>query len=473
MIYGLVDFGSTFTKLALVDGGTGALLSTSQHPTTIDTDVFEGYDAALSAALASAGVAGVDRVLAASSAAGGLRMVAVGLVDDLTASAAKRAALSAGAKVEGVWSGTLGDDAARQIRARAPDVILFAGGTDGGDRERVLHNARRLARAGTGSAVVVACNRDVADQVAAVFERTDHHTTVVDNVLPRIDVENAGPAREAIRELFIERVVRAKGLSTTSAFFDSVVMPTPAAVLACAELIAEPPDGLAGAGSAVIIDVGGATTDLHSGPCPRTAATADQSRRPGACALGAHRRRRPRRAVECRRRVRPGPTLDVRLHRPSTSAEILRAVEDRKKTPSYIPGSAEQARIDRALAASCIAKGMERHVGRLSTRYVPGDGADVVLTGRDLRESRVVLVTGGSVVRDEHAGAGVVQTAIERLDQSRPAPRSAVLLIDHHYVLAAAGLLATLDPVAAHRLLTTQVPGLADGLSQQPASTHS
>jgi uncharacterized protein (TIGR01319 family) len=154
-------------------------------------------------------------------------------------------------------------------------------------------------------------------------------------------------------------------------------------------------------------------------------------------------------------------------------AEILRAVEDRKKTPSYIPGSAEQARIDRALAASCIAKGMERHVGRLSTRYVPGDGADVVLTGRDLRESRVVLVTGGSVVRDEHAGACVVQTAIERLDQNRPAPRSAVLLIDHHYVLAAAGLLATLDPVAAHRLLTTHVPGLADGLSQQPASTHS
>jgi len=188
MIYGLVDFGSTFTKLALVDGGTGALLGTSQHPTTIDTDVFEGYDAALSAALESAGVSGVDRVLAASSAAGGLRMIAVGLVDDLTASAAKRAALSAGAKVEGVWSGTLGEDAARQIRAGAPDVILFAGGTDGGDRERVLHNARRLARAGTGSAVVVACNRDVADQVAAVFERSDHHTTVVDNVLPRIDV---------------------------------------------------------------------------------------------------------------------------------------------------------------------------------------------------------------------------------------------------------------------------------------------
>ena len=472
MIYGLVDFGSTFTKLALVDGGTGALLGTSQHPTTIDTDVFEGYDAALSAALASAGVAGVDRVLAASSAAGGLRMIAVGLVDDLTASAAKRAALSAGAKVEGVWSGTLGEDAARQIRAGAPDVILFAGGTDGGDRERVLHNARRLARAGTGSAVVVACNRDVADQVAAVFERSDHHTTVVDNVLPRIDVENAGPAREVIRELFIERVVRAKGLSTTSAFFDSVVMPTPAAVLACAELIAEPPEGLAGAGSAVIVDVGGATTDLHSvlAPGPPRRRTSRVGPAPA----------RSGRTVEGDLGVRWNADVVYAQDQRWMSdyiglddAEILRAVEDRKKTPSYIPGSAEQARIDRALAASCIAKGMERHVGRLSTRYVPGDGADVVLTGRDLRESRVVLVTGGSVVRDEHAGACVVQTAIERLDQNRPAPRSAVLLIDHHYVLAAAGLLATLDPVAAHRLLTTHVPGLADGLSQQPASTHS
>ena len=472
MIYGLVDFGSTFTKLALVDGGTGALLSTSQHPTTIDTDVFEGYDAALSAALASAGVAGVDRVLAASSAAGGLRMIAVGLVDDLTASAAKRAALSAGAKVEGVWSGTLGDDAARQIRECAPDVILFAGGTDGGDRERVLHNARRLARAGTGSAIVVACNGDVADQVAAVFERTDHHTTVVDNVLPRIDVENAGPAREAIRELFIERVVRAKGLSTTSAFFDSVVMPTPAAVLACAELIAEPPEGLAGAGSAVIIDVGGATTDLHSVLAPGSPRR--RTNRVGPAPA------RSARTVEGDLGVRWNAdvvyTQDQRWmsdYIGLDDAEILRAVEDRKKTPSYIPGSPEQARIDRALAASCIAKGMERHVGRLSTHYVPGDGADVVLTGRDLRESRVVLVTGGSVVRDEHAGAGVVQTAIERLDQSRPAPRSAVLLIDHHYVLAAAGLLATVDPVAAHRLLTTQVPGLADGLSQQSTSAQS
>ena len=464
MIYGLVDFGSTFTKLAIVDGCTGVLLGTSQRPTTIDTDVFEGYEAALSVALGSAGIPGVDKVLAASSAAGGLRMVAVGLVDDLTASAAKRAALSAGAKVEGVWSGALDDAAIREMTLSAPDVVLFAGGTDGGDRDRVLHNARCVAQTETGAAVVVACNRDVAEQVAAVFERSGHHTTVVDNVLPRIDVENAGPAREAIRELFIERVVRAKGLSTTSAFFDCVVMPTPAAVLACTELIADPPEGVVGADSAVVIDVGGATTDLHSILAPEP----------------------PRRRIN---RVGPAPARSARTvegdlgvrwnadvvyaqdQRWMTdyvgldAAEILRAVQDRKQTPSYVPDSVEQSRIDRALAASCIAKGMERHVGRLSTRYVPGDGADVVLTGRDLRESRVVLVTGGSIVRDEHAGASVVETAIARLDPSRPAPRDAVLLVDHHYVLAAAGLLASVDPAAAHRLLTNQVPGLADALS--------
>ena len=120
MIYALVDFGSTFTKLALVDGGTGGLHGSTQHPTTIDTDVFEGYQAALFAAMELAGIAAVDRVLAASSAAGGLRMVAVGLVDDLTASAARRAALSAGAKVEGVWSGTLDREGVRQIDAVTP-----------------------------------------------------------------------------------------------------------------------------------------------------------------------------------------------------------------------------------------------------------------------------------------------------------------------------------------------------------------
>lgn len=463
MIYALVDFGSTFTKLALVDGDTGGLLGTSQHPTTIDTDVFEGYDAALAVALGSAGIPGVDRVLAASSAAGGLRMAAVGLVDDLTASAARRAALSAGAKVEGVWSGALDDAAARQIRTAAPDVILFAGGTDGGDRDRVLDNARRVAHAETGSAVVVACNRDVAELVAAVFEHTGHQTMVVDNVLPRIDTEKAGPAREAIRELFIERVVHAKGLSTTSAFFDSVVMPTPAAVLACAELIAEPPEGLIGAGSAVVIDVGGATTDLHSVLAPEPPRRRINRIGPAPA--------RSARTVEGDLGVRWNADVVYAQDQPwmtdyvgLDAAEILRAVEERKSTPSYVPDSVEQSRIDRALAASCIAKGMERHVGRLSTRYVPGDGADVVLAGRDLRESRVVLVTGGSVVRDDQAGASVVETAIERLDPSRPAPRSAVLLVDHHYVLAAAGLLATHDPVAAHRLLTTQVPGLAEGL---------
>ena len=462
MTYALADFGSTFTKVSLADA-RGHLLSTAQHPTTVATDVMHGYRAALSTAMQRAGLKTVDHVLAASSAAGGLRMVAVGLVDDLTASAARRAALSAGAKVEGVWSGRLGTRDAQDMSCLAPDLILFAGGTDGGDRERVLANARVVATV-TPTDVVVACNADVAGQVCRILADRGHHVVVADNVLPRVDVECAAPAREAIRELFIQRVVYAKGLSSDFTFFETVVMPTPAAVLACAELLGSSSDDTGTAGGAMIIDVGGATTDLHSvlpagrpgrrvkrsGPAPSHSARTvegDLGVRWNADTVYRHDQRWITSTL--------GLSVDV----------VQDAVDRRKSDPGYVPDTDEQRQIDRALASSCIATGAERHVGRLSTTYVPGDGADVVLTGRDLQDVHVIIVTGGSLVRDDEAGVPLVKQAFARLDPSRPVPRSATVLVDTSYVLAAAGLLCTTDPVAARRLLLTAVPGLANALT--------
>ena len=260
----LADFGSTFTKLALVDEDTGELLGIAQHPTTVASDVMEGLEAARREALTQAGLTCADRTLAASSAAGGLRMVAVGLVDDLTAGAAHRCALGAGARVTGVFSGELTAGDAGAIRDAIPDVILFAGGTDGGDTERVLRNARVVAAAASDAAVVIACNQEVAERAGRMFAESGQETVQVDNLLPTIHRQDPEPAREAIRELFIRRVVQAKGLSRATQFFESVVMPTPAAVLASAELIAHGTGGERGVGSAVILDVGGATTDVHS-----------------------------------------------------------------------------------------------------------------------------------------------------------------------------------------------------------------
>ena len=96
-------------------------------------------------------------------------MVTIGLVRELTAEAARQAALGAGAKLVGTFSYRLTEADGRAIAGLAPDILLLAGGTDGGNAEVVSHNARRLAELSLACAVVVACNRDVADDCAEIL----------------------------------------------------------------------------------------------------------------------------------------------------------------------------------------------------------------------------------------------------------------------------------------------------------------
>lgn len=69
-------------------------------------------------------------------------MVASGLVPELTAKAARTAASSAGAKVVKTYSFEISRKEAEEIEQISPDLILLCGGTDGGNRETVIHNAR-------------------------------------------------------------------------------------------------------------------------------------------------------------------------------------------------------------------------------------------------------------------------------------------------------------------------------------------
>ncbi|MGN6201207.1 MAG: glutamate mutase L, partial [Solirubrobacterales bacterium] len=128
----LADFGSTYTKLSLVDPEEGRLLARAEAPTSIGSDLMEGFAAALEAARRAAGNVEVDEAIAASSAGGGLRVAAVGLVADLTAAAARQAALNAGARVGTVLAGRLESGHLDELRAARPEIVLFAGGTDGG-----------------------------------------------------------------------------------------------------------------------------------------------------------------------------------------------------------------------------------------------------------------------------------------------------------------------------------------------------
>jgi uncharacterized protein (TIGR01319 family) len=455
----LTDFGSTFTKVSLVELGTGRLVSHAQAPTTADSDVMNGYRAAVAEALAAAEQdVSIEARLASSSAGGGLRVVSVGLVDELTAAAARQAALNAGARVELVLSGRLTDHDVRALEHADPDIVLFSGGTDDGQRRMVLENAEVVGRARVDAHFVVACNGKVAARAAQLLASDGRRVEVVDNVLPQISSLNVAPAREAIGHAFLHHVIAGKGLSETDEFPRTVIMPTPEAVLTATELLARGADDVAGWVEAVVIDVGGATTDVHSAasstrstpgvnlpllpilPVLRTV-QGDLGLRSNAASVMEQDRTWILNTL--------GPTYD--------SAQVECAVSERTRDPAFLPADDDCA-VDRALATSCLTYALERHCGRLTIRARPDEGVRFSVDGPDLRDAPVVIGTGGILAHNPHA-SDIVQAALDRCDAQALTPKSPRVVIDRSYILAAAGLLATIDRAAALTLMNSQLQG--------------
>ena len=84
------------------------------------------------------------------------------------------------------------------------------------------------------------------------------------NVLPRVGELDPGPARAVLRQVFLSHVIGGKHLSVDPRFTRLVRAATPEAVLAGVELLAAGPRAGQGVGDLVLVDVGGATTDVHS-----------------------------------------------------------------------------------------------------------------------------------------------------------------------------------------------------------------
>ena len=169
MKYLTADFGSTYTKLTAIDATKAEIIGTSAAFTTIDTDVMEGYNLALQRLEEEIGEFKYDQLLCCSSAAGGLKMVALGLVPELTAKAARMAASSAGAKVVKTYAFEISKAEQNEICAIDPDLVLLCGGTDGGNKEVIISNARKLCDIDRDFSTIVAGNKSASSEVEAVF----------------------------------------------------------------------------------------------------------------------------------------------------------------------------------------------------------------------------------------------------------------------------------------------------------------
>lgn len=395
-----LDVGSTWTKLAVVDVGEGRLVTTAAHPTTVDTDVLDGVDALLR------GAGAVGEVRCCSSAGGGLRLAVVGYEALVSAEAAHRVALSAGARVVHVAAGRLDTQGLAALKADRPDVLLLVGGTDGGDAEVLLHNAGKLARSGPRVPVVVAGNADARDEVVEIMNRRPVIAT--DNVLPRIGTLDPQPARAAIREVFLRHVIGGKRLSKGPRFARLVRAATPDAVLTGVEVLADHLDG-----DLLVVDVGGATTDVYSALTPD-----DSIDHPSAVAGTMWRSR----TVEGDLGVRwsaPGVVAAAR-------AEKLPLDEDRAE--DLFRGGHEGA-LDYAAVAATVAV----------RRHARSGGS----SGRDLRGVRLVVASGGvfrHATRERAVGA--LEATIRDHAGGWALPRAPLITVDADYVLAPAGLLA-------------------------------
>jgi uncharacterized protein (TIGR01319 family) len=433
-----VDFGSTFTKALLVDLDDAVVVGAASHPSTIGTDVMDGWGACA----ADLDVRDVP-LLACSSAGGGLRVAVVGNEQLVTAEAGRRVALSSGGVVVHVAAGL--DQGTVGLRQSRPDLVLLVGGTDGGNAEVLLDSARILAADRWPTPVVVAGNTDVSDEVSTLLAAGAVTHQLAANVVPSIGVLAPGSAREAIRSAFLEHVIGGKSLSANPAFRSAMRGATPDVVLCGVELLG------ALVGDVVVVDVGGATTDVHSmvevqaglldpvvGVTPVT------------------------RTVEADLGMRWSATSayeqGVAAGLQAQDAALAEATSRRAADPGWLPTDAAGRHDDARLAALAVGVALRRHAGRSRVTFGP-DGRVVERTGTDLREVDLLVGSGG-VLRhgDPRAALGVLRSATgDAVPGGWQLPRAPGVVVDTDYVLAAAGLLVDEHPDVARALLQRHV----------------
>ena len=451
----LIDFGSTYTKLTAVDIDAEQILGTASSYTTVETDINEGLDNALAQLRQQTGPVCFSKYYACSSAAGGLRMITSGLVPELTGEAAKLASLGAGAKVTGVYSFQLTEDDIEDIRAAKPDIFLLVGGTDGGNTECILHNAKMLAGMKPEFPIIIAGNRTAARSCQRILAGCEVY--VCPNVMPTFGALNIEPTQKQIRQIFLDRIIQAKGLSKASQLLSDIIMPTPSAVMQAMELLSNGCDGEPGIGELVAVDVGGATTDVYS--------IAD------GMPTGMNTVYKGLPEPYAKRTVEGDIGMRYSIHGIVSAAGDRRICElsglqaERiteltaylREHPDTVPGdNPELEALDYALASAAIEEAVSRHAGTISETYTMM-GLTYVQEGKNLTDVKQIVVTGGSLVHTRRTDAIARHALFSPLHPQSLRPKNADVWVDRKYILAAMGLLSSYYPQTALRIMKKEL----------------
>jgi uncharacterized protein (TIGR01319 family) len=440
----IAEIGSTTTLVSAFDGldGEPRFLGQGQAATTVlEGDVRIGLSNAIRALKESLKTDTLDygSLLASSSAAGGLKMCVHGLVYDMTVSAAKAAALGAGAIVRQTTAGRLTERDLEEQRQIKPNLILLAGGTDYGERETALYNAELLAKSNVGAPVLYAGNVQNQTAVQEIFESANISVYLTENVYPRLDALNIEPVRKVIHAAFEKHIVSAPGMEHIRDMVTGSILPTPGAVMESAMLLYEE------IGDLIVLDIGGATTDVHSvtngseeiaqlltAPEPFNKRTVEGD-------LGLY--------------VNAHHLVDL-IGEAKLCKELGMDIDSVMRDYRPIPVTPQQFRLTSRLCLEAGLTAISRHAGKLRHYYTP-QGRATAAEGKDLTLVKTIVGTGGALTRlpererilrhlaDCNAGGIMLY----------PKPGAMRLAFDESYVMASLGVLAKTNPAAAKTLL--------------------
>ena len=401
-----------------------------QAPTTVvEGDVRKGLQCAIDDLCRKKGVESMEyeEMLATSSAAGGLKMTVHGLVYDMTARAAKEAALGAGAIIHQVTAGRLRRTDLTRLTEIRPNLIMIAGGVDYGERDTAIYNAEMIRSLDLSIPVVYAGNVENQEEMRLIFEGSKAPLYLVENVYPKIDQLNVEPARKVIQDAFEEHIVQAPGMTHVRDLVNGPIIPTPGAVMECAKLLYQ------SIGDLVVLDVGGATTDLHSvtvgseeiarisvSPEPVAKRTVEGD-------LGVY--------------VNLSNLIDL-IGRDSFEAELGFPIDPILLSYKGMPKTEQEVSFVERLAKEAVLRAAERHAGKI--RYVYGpSGRTTLAEGKDLTQVKYIIGTGGALTR-----------LPSRIDLMRAMAKQnetglllfpkedATILVDNDYIMASLGVLS-------------------------------
>lgn len=460
------DCGSTTTKAILIEkrGEEYRLVNRGEAPTTVEAPFDDVTIGVLNATreledltgrqIIQDGtiltpqldeVRGVDLYLSTSSAGGGLQMMVMGVVRQMSAESAQRAALGAGAIIMDVIAiddGRKDYQKIQRLRELRPDIVLLSGGTDGGTITHLVELAELLIAAdprprfGTMNLpVIFAGNKDARDEIRHVLgERFD--LRIVDNLRPDLDRENLGPAREAIHELFLEHVMQqAPGYSKLMTWTSADIMSTPNAVGKIMVTIAEQ-RGI----NILGVDIGGATTDVFSvfdGNYTRTV-SANLGMSYSICNVMLEA------GIQNIRRWLPYDIEDY---------EVRNRLRNKMIRPTTIPQTYEDLLLEQAVSREALRlafihhKQLARGLKGVQQQRTIGEALDQTETGKTLVRMMALDMIIGSGGVLSHAPKRA-QSALMMMDAYQPEGVT-MLAVDSIFMMPQLGVLSTVHPEAA------------------------